>query len=94
MSVEERVRLSPPGSAVPPSSSPGAAPDMLLARSAARGDQSARGELIRRYQERIYQVAYGYVHDRDEALEHDAGQHEGDDPSDPARRARPHGGPC
>ena len=48
---------------------PGAAPDVLLARSAARGDQLARGELIRRYQDRIYQVAYGYVHDRDEALD-------------------------
>lgn len=68
MSVEERVRRLRPGSAVS-SAWPAAAPDRLLARSAARGDDSARGELIRRYQDRIYQVAYGFVRDRDEALD-------------------------
>jgi RNA polymerase sigma-70 factor (ECF subfamily) len=52
-----------------PRLSPGAASDKLLARSAASGDEIARGELIRRYQDRIYQVAYGFVRDRDEAMD-------------------------
>jgi RNA polymerase sigma-70 factor (ECF subfamily) len=42
---------------------------VLLARSAARGDDAACAELIRRYQDRIFRVIYGYVQDRDEALD-------------------------
>src|SRR5436309_3235178 len=47
----------------------GAVPDALLARAAARGDDAACAELIRRYRDRVYRVAYGYVQDRDEALD-------------------------
>jgi RNA polymerase sigma-70 factor, ECF subfamily len=48
---------------------PEAVPDAVLAHSAARGDDEACAELIRRYQDRIYRVIYGYVQDRDEALD-------------------------
>jgi RNA polymerase sigma-70 factor, ECF subfamily len=44
-------------------------PDSLLVRSARSGDAAACQELIRRYQDRIYAVAYGYVHDREDALD-------------------------
>jgi RNA polymerase sigma-70 factor (ECF subfamily) len=44
-------------------------PDALLARSAAHGDRAACDELIRRYQDRIYSVAYGFVRNREEALD-------------------------
>jgi RNA polymerase sigma-70 factor, ECF subfamily len=44
-------------------------PDSLLVRAARGGDAAACQELIRRYQDRIYSVAYGYVHDREEALD-------------------------
>lgn len=43
--------------------------DSLLVRSARSGDAVACQELIRRYQGRIYAVAYGYVQDREEALD-------------------------
>ncbi len=64
-----------PDGALPPElkgesgTGPGAVPDALLARAAARGDDAACAELIRRYQDRIYRVIYGYVQDRDEALD-------------------------
>jgi RNA polymerase sigma-70 factor, ECF subfamily len=48
---------------------PGVLPDALLVRSAIRGDDRACGELIHRYQERIFTVVYGYIHDREEALD-------------------------
>jgi RNA polymerase sigma-70 factor (ECF subfamily) len=44
-------------------------PDSLLVRSARGGDVAACQELIRRYQDRIYAVAYGYVQNREEALD-------------------------
>lgn len=47
----------------------GIVPDELLARSAARGNDTACRELFRRYQERIYRVAYGCVRNREEALD-------------------------
>jgi RNA polymerase sigma-70 factor, ECF subfamily len=49
--------------------SPEATPDALLARSAAKGDETACRELIRRYQDRIYTVACSYVRDPEEALD-------------------------
>jgi RNA polymerase sigma-70 factor, ECF subfamily len=48
---------------------PRVAPDTLLARLAARGDERACQELMRRYQDRVYSVAYGFVRDREEALD-------------------------
>jgi RNA polymerase sigma-70 factor (ECF subfamily) len=44
-------------------------PDALLARAAARGDDAACQELIRRYWDRIFAVAYDYVRNRDEAMD-------------------------
>jgi RNA polymerase sigma-70 factor, ECF subfamily len=44
-------------------------PDSALVRSAREGDVAACQELIRRYQDRIYAVAYGYVQNREEALD-------------------------
>jgi sigma-70-like protein len=49
------------------SPSPGRATDTLLARLASQGDDSACRELIRRYQDRIYEVAYSYARDWDQA---------------------------
>jgi RNA polymerase sigma-70 factor (ECF subfamily) len=46
-----------------------AAPDEMLARAAAQGDDVACGELVRRYRDRIYRVVYGYVGDPDTALD-------------------------
>ena len=66
---EEPVRSSAPGFGVGCRSGLNAAPDAVLARSAARGDDEACGELIRRYRDRIYRVAYGYVGDHEEALD-------------------------
>ena len=63
----------PAGSAAPGlgGGDPGqdAAPDEALARAAAQGDDAACGELIRRYRDRIYRVAYSYVKDHEEALD-------------------------
>jgi RNA polymerase sigma-70 factor (ECF subfamily) len=44
-------------------------PDSLLARLARQGSVTACEELIRRYQDRVYAVAYSYVHDAEEALD-------------------------
>src|SRR5216684_7485825 len=66
---EERTGSPVPGPTVGGSSGPGTAPDAVLARAAARGDDEACGELIRRYRARIYRVAYGYVGDHEEALD-------------------------
>jgi RNA polymerase sigma-70 factor (ECF subfamily) len=44
-------------------------PDRLLVRSARQGDVAACQELIRRYQDRVYAVAYSFVQDREEALD-------------------------
>lgn len=44
-------------------------PDSALVRLAREGSVAACEELIRRYQDRIYTVAYSYVHDADEALD-------------------------
>lgn len=56
-----------PGGGREPGGKDDLATDALLARLATSGDDAARGELIRRYHERIYRVVYGYVQDRDEA---------------------------
>jgi RNA polymerase sigma-70 factor, ECF subfamily len=44
-------------------------PDSLLVRSARRGDVAACQELIRRYQDRVYAIAFSYAHDHDEAMD-------------------------
>jgi RNA polymerase sigma-70 factor (ECF subfamily) len=44
-------------------------PDSALVRAARQGDIAACQELIGRYQDRIYAVAYGYVQNREEALD-------------------------
>jgi RNA polymerase sigma-70 factor (ECF subfamily) len=66
---EEAAGTAATGFRVGRSAEPGAAPDAALARSASRGDDEACGELIRRYRDRIYRVAYGYVGDHEEALD-------------------------
>ena len=45
------------------------APDSELVRLARRGEVAASQELIRRYQDRIYMVAFSYVQDPDEAVD-------------------------
>jgi RNA polymerase sigma-70 factor (ECF subfamily) len=45
------------------------APDSELVRLARRGEVAASQELIRRYQDRIYTVAFSYVQDPDEAVD-------------------------
>jgi RNA polymerase sigma-70 factor (ECF subfamily) len=45
------------------------APDSILVRLACQGRRAAAEELIRRYQDRIYTLAYGYLHDPEEALD-------------------------
>jgi RNA polymerase sigma-70 factor (ECF subfamily) len=44
-------------------------PDSTLVRLAREGSVAACEELIRRYQDRIYTIAYSYVHDNEEALD-------------------------
>jgi RNA polymerase sigma-70 factor (ECF subfamily) len=68
------ARTPNPGKAAPSITfrrrrSSGAAADSLLAEIASRGDGPACLELIRRYRSRIYLIAYGYVRDREEALD-------------------------
>lgn len=43
--------------------------EMLLVSQAKRGDTSAFDDLVRAYQGRAYAVAYGFVRNRDDALE-------------------------
>jgi RNA polymerase sigma-70 factor, ECF subfamily len=45
------------------------APDHVLVSRARQGSAAACDELIRRYQDRIYTVALGYLHDPEEALD-------------------------
>jgi RNA polymerase sigma-70 factor, ECF subfamily len=44
-------------------------PDSALVRAARQGDLAACQELIGRYQDRVFAVAYGYVQNREEALD-------------------------
>jgi RNA polymerase sigma-70 factor (ECF subfamily) len=44
-------------------------PDSTLVSLARQGSTNACEELIRRYQDRVYTIAYGYVHDPEEALD-------------------------
>ena len=44
-------------------------PDLILVREARGGDPRAYGELIRRYQDRIYNLIYGLIQNHDDALD-------------------------
>jgi RNA polymerase sigma-70 factor (ECF subfamily) len=44
-------------------------PDSELVRLARQGSVAACEELIRRYQDRVYTIAHGYLHDPEEALD-------------------------
>jgi RNA polymerase sigma-70 factor (ECF subfamily) len=45
------------------------APDRLLVRLARQGSDAACEALVGRYQDRIYTLAFGYLHDAEEALD-------------------------
>src|SRR5436309_4864835 len=44
-------------------------PDTILVREARGGDAGAYGELVRRYQDRLYTLIYGLVQNHDDALD-------------------------
>src|SRR5437588_12140451 len=44
-------------------------PDAILVREARGGDARAYGELVRRYQDRVYTLIYGLVQNHDDALD-------------------------
>jgi RNA polymerase sigma-70 factor (ECF subfamily) len=44
-------------------------PDTILVRDARGGDASAYGELVRRYQDRVYTLIYGLIPNHDDALD-------------------------
>lgn len=44
-------------------------PDTILVREARGGDALAYGELVRRYQDRVYTVIYGLIQNHDDALD-------------------------
>jgi RNA polymerase sigma-70 factor (ECF subfamily) len=44
-------------------------PDRILVREARAGDAHAYGDLIRRYQDRVYTLIYGLVQNHDDALD-------------------------
>jgi len=44
-------------------------PDLILVREARAGDASAYGELVRRYQDRVFTLIYGLVQNYDDALD-------------------------
>jgi RNA polymerase sigma-70 factor (ECF subfamily) len=48
---------------------PGEVPDFDLVERASRGDHDAFGELVRRYQQRVYTIAYGICHNQQDALD-------------------------
>jgi RNA polymerase sigma-70 factor (ECF subfamily) len=47
----------------------GALPDSLLVREAKQGSEPAFGELIRRYQDKIYTIVFGQLLSREDALD-------------------------
>jgi RNA polymerase sigma-70 factor (ECF subfamily) len=44
-------------------------PDLILVREARGGDTHAYGELVRRYQDRVYGLIYGLIQNHDDALD-------------------------
>ena len=44
-------------------------PDAILVRQARGGDAGAYGELVRRYQDRVYTLIYGLIQNHDDALD-------------------------
>src|SRR5436309_9771981 len=44
-------------------------PDTILVREARGGDAGAYGELVRRYQDRVYTLIYGLIQNHDDALD-------------------------
>jgi RNA polymerase sigma-70 factor (ECF subfamily) len=44
-------------------------PDSILVREARGGDTRAYGELVRRYQDRVYTLIYGLIQNHDDALD-------------------------
>jgi RNA polymerase sigma-70 factor (ECF subfamily) len=44
-------------------------PDTILVREARGGDASAYGDLVRRYQDRVYTLIYGLIQNHDDALD-------------------------
>jgi RNA polymerase sigma-70 factor, ECF subfamily len=44
-------------------------PDTILVREARGGDAAAYGELVRRYQDRVYTLIYGLIQNHDDALD-------------------------
>src|SRR5437016_4401336 len=44
-------------------------PDLILVREARGGDSRAYGELVRRYQDRVYTLIYGLIQNHDDALD-------------------------
>src|SRR5947209_2691195 len=44
-------------------------PDLILVREARGGDSHAYGELVRRYQDRVYTLIYGLIQNHDDALD-------------------------
>jgi RNA polymerase sigma-70 factor (ECF subfamily) len=44
-------------------------PDAILVREARGGDSGAYGELVRRYQDRVYTITYGLIQNHEDALD-------------------------
>src|SRR5687768_8797056 len=44
-------------------------PDSILVREARGGDTRAYGELVRRYQDRVYTLVFGLIQNHDDALD-------------------------
>src|ERR1700681_1047491 len=44
-------------------------PDAILVREARGGDPRAYGDLVRRYQDRVYTLIYGLIQNHDDALD-------------------------
>jgi len=53
----------------PAASGLGGLPENLLVREAKRGSEAAFGELIRRYQDKIYTIVFGQLQSREDALD-------------------------
>lgn len=66
-----RPMISQTGHAAAVSTAPAEAgrPDSILVREARGGDAGAYGELVRRYQDRVYTLIYGLVQNHDDALD-------------------------
>ena len=66
-----RPMINQTGHAVAVSTAPAEAgrPDSILVREARGGDAGAYGELVRRYQDRVYTLIYGLIQNHDDALD-------------------------